>query len=134
MFRVYCDNKGCGKDMEPLLNVETNEVECTECGRDIKSIHKFTNTQMKSFGQIKRDQKAKQAFSVQCKTCMKDNPPKLGEGDKILCGVCGVYLDYLTAPYAHAVREFLKSRQTKNQTTVEIPSVNVSPKVIPPVR
>lgn len=134
MFRIYCDNKGCGRDMEPLLNVETNSVECTECGREVKSVHQFTKTQMKSLGQIKRDNKVKEAFSVQCKTCVKENAPILGPNQEILCSVCNAHLDYLTAPYAHAVREFLQSRKKQNQTTVQIPAVNVAPKVVPPVK
>lgn len=133
MFRIYCDNKGCGKDMEPLLNINTNDVECTECGRAIKSITSFTKSQMKSIGQIKRDEKAKQAFSVQCRSCMKESAPKLGDKNEIRCSVCNHHLDYLSAPYAHAVREFLLTRQ-KNPATISVASVNVASKVTSPIK
>jgi hypothetical protein len=128
MFRIYCDNKGCGKDMEPLLNVNTNDVECVECGRSIKSITSFTKSQMKSIGQIKRDEKVKQAFSVQCRSCMKESTPKLGDKNELRCSICNNHLDYLSAPYAHAVRENLLRKQ-KNIATVSVASVNVAPKV-----
>jgi hypothetical protein len=113
MFKIYCDNKGCGKDMEPLLNVETNDVECTECGRTINCVSKFTKTQMKVLGQIKRDQKAKQAYSVQCRFCSKESPPALDENDNICCSLCNKTLDYLAAPYVHAVKQLLLSRRQK---------------------
>jgi ribosomal protein L34E len=128
MFRIYCDNKGCGKDMEPLLNVNTGDVECTECGRAIKSITSFTKSQMKAIGQVKRDEKVKQAFSVQCRSCMKESAPKLGSKKEIRCSICDSHLDYLSAPYTHAVREFLLTRQ-KNPATVSVSPVNVVPKV-----
>jgi len=122
-FLTYCDNKGCSKQQEPLLNLETNEVECTECGKSIKSITVFAKAQMKGLGQIKRDEQKKQAFSVQCRFCKKENAPKLDQDKKILCSVCNKHLDYLTAPYAHAVRQFLLSKSSKVET-----------KAIPPVK
>ena len=121
-FLTFCDNKGCGKQMMPLLNLETNNVECTECSRPINSITSFAKTQMKSLGQVKRDEQKKQAFAVQCRFCKKENAPKLGSENEILCSICGKHLDYLTAPYVHAVRQFLLSRKGKAET-----------KAIPPV-
>lgn len=106
MFRVYCDNKSCGKDQAPVLNLETNEVECTECGQNIKSITPFAKSQMKSLGQIKRDSKKEKAFAVQCKYCKKTAPPKI-VNDKVVCSLCDKHLDYLATSFVNVIKSNL---------------------------
>lgn len=110
MFRVYCDNKGCGKDQAPVLNLETNEVECTECGQNIKSITLFAKNQMKSLGQIKRDSKREKAFAVQCKYCKKAAPPKVVD-EKVVCSLCDKHLDYLAASFVNVIKDKLGKKQ-----------------------
>lgn len=107
-FMICCDNKGCGKSMEPLLNLETNNVECAECGKVINSVTSFTKTQMKSLGQIKKDDKKQQAFSVQCKSCKKSSVPLI-DGENILCMLCKNKLD-ISVPYANLIREKFKNK------------------------
>lgn|SRR5690554_2407285 len=106
-FRIYCDNKGCRKEQEPLLNIETNEVECTECGKDIKSVSYFIKVQMKSLGQVKKDEKRSQAFATKCKFCSKTAPPVV-KSDKIHCSLCDEHLDYLSAPFANVIKQNIK--------------------------
>jgi hypothetical protein len=110
-FRTYCSNKGCGKDNEPLLNTSTNEVECSECGKPITNITSFAKAQMKTLGQIKRDSKKGQAFSIECTFCKKSSPPKIDPNtERIVCAFCNSYLDYLSAPFVQIVKEFLKKK------------------------
>jgi uncharacterized Zn finger protein (UPF0148 family) len=104
-FRTYCDNKGCGKDQEPLLNLDTNEVECTECRKEIKSITSFAKSQMKNLGQIKRIEKSQQAFSVQCNFCNKSSPPKINKDGQVICSVCEKHLNNLSAPYVNLIKQ-----------------------------
>jgi len=108
-FSVYCDNKGCGKNTEPLLNLETNEAECVDCGGVIKSITSFAKIQLKSLGQIKRDDKKQQAFSVQCKACKKAAVPEINSEGTILCSLCKCKLD-ISGPYANLIRERFKNK------------------------
>lgn len=133
MFRIYCDNKGCNKDMEPLLNLETGKVECTECGGNITNVTSFAIGQMKSMGQVKRDQKVKQAFSVQCKYCTKENGPYLNDKGQICCSACKKHLDYLAAPFAHMLKQQLETRKN-NTGDISVSVSNVTPKINTPVR
>ena len=52
-FLVYCNNKGCGKEQEPLLDVSDNEAYCSECGGKV-NVTVFAKSQMKALGQVKR--------------------------------------------------------------------------------
>lgn len=106
-FSIQCDNKGCGKYQEPKLNLETNDVECADCGQPIKSVTSFAKNQMKSLGQIKRAEQTQQAFSVQCANCKKSAPPVLS-GKDILCAICKKELS-VSAPYAAILREKFKN-------------------------
>ncbi len=105
-FMIYCNNKGCGKNTEPLLNIETNEAECVECGAIINSVTSFAKTQMKTMGQIKRDDKKQQAFSVQCKFCKKSVLPEVN-GKIVLCSLCKNELN-ISIHYANLIKDKLK--------------------------
>ncbi|SRR5260221_5751813 len=105
-FSINCPNKGCGKYTEPLLNTETNEAECSDCG-GIINITIFAKSQMKSLGQIKRDGKKQQAFSVQCKNCKKSSVPIVNSESVVLCSLCKTKLD-ISEPYANLIREKFK--------------------------
>lgn len=110
-FLVYCDNKGCGKDQEPTLDVHSNEVYCSECGKTIKSITDFAKRQMKVLGQIKRESKKQQAFSVKCGVCKKENPPKINQSNEIVCSFCDAVLSDLPKPFQQVIRNFIKSQR-----------------------
>ena len=123
-FNTYCTNRGCMKQMDPVLDKETNEVICTECGKSITSITEFAKRQMISLGQIRRASVKKQAWSVKCTACKKEGPPKLnkeGERDKknqpvikLLCQYCEVELTDLNRPFAETRRgrtRLLESRR-----------------------
>lgn len=110
-FLVYCDNKGCGKDQEPVLDVNTGEVFCTECGKTIKTVTEFAKRQMKALGQVKRAVKKQQAFSVKCNACNRENPPKIGEKNKIVCSFCDAELTDLPKPFQQVIRNFIRAQR-----------------------
>lgn len=103
MFLIYCNNKSCGRDQEALLDTETNEVECAECGRAIAGITSFTKIQMKTIGQIKRAGSSKQAFATKCPTCRKESAPKV-MGSKVGCGLCSAELTHLSPAFVQMLK------------------------------
>lgn len=111
-FLIYCDNKGCGKDQEPVLDVETGEVMCTECGKSIKNVTEFTKKTMRSLGQIKRSERKQQAFSVKCTSCNKENPPKINEKNLIVCSFCNNELKQIPKPFQQVIRNFFRSQKS----------------------
>lgn len=110
-FLIYCDNKGCGKDQEPVLDIETDQVLCSECGKAIKSVTQFAKNTMKTLGQIKRQGKKQQAFAVKCLKCNKENPPKINEENQIVCGFCNAELSHLPKPFQQVIRNFFKAQK-----------------------
>lgn len=107
MFRVYCSNKGCNKEMMPLLNLETNEVECTECNKPT-TVTEFAKKSMKSMGQIKRIEKSQQPFSVECKKCKKILTPKIDKNNDLACAGCATVYDNISPPFANLIRQKIK--------------------------
>lgn len=106
MFLMYCDNKGCGKENEPLLDVASDKVHCSTCGKVIEGVTSFTKVSMKSIGQVKRTIKTQTAYSVLCEGCKESNQPLL-EKNKLICPSCKKSHDNMSAPYAHAMKQFL---------------------------
>lgn len=106
-FQTYCNNKGCNKEQEPLLNLDTNEVECSICGKSISTITPFAKAQMKTIGQIKRKVKGSQAFSVECKQCKKTATPKIVKG-KAVCVHCDSVMDHLSDPFVAILKNYVK--------------------------
>lgn len=111
-FRVFCDQKGCRKEMFPVIDKQ-GKVYCTECDAEISNVTQFMKNQMVSLGQVKREQKKQQAFSVKCNSCLKENPPVLKKNE-LFCSSCGADMKHLPAPFAHGIKEFLKSQGTRN--------------------
>lgn len=109
-FLLQCDNKGCFEQMEPNLDVETDEVFCSKCGKEIKNVTVFAKRQMKTLGQTMKNQKSSRAFAVQCKYCKKTDQPKVDAASKINCGSCGKHLDYLPAPFAYTILQNIKAK------------------------
>jgi len=105
-FRMFCNVKGCYKEMEPVLDKETNDVYCIECNSVINNITEFAKTQMKSIGQIKKNTTTKKAFSVQCSNCKKEGTPILND-NKLLCMFCNVECKNISKPFASSLKEML---------------------------
>ena len=107
-FTIYCNNKGCGKEQQPFLDVASNDVYCAECGKVIPEVTIFTKNQMKAMGQVKRVQKTQTAFAVECQQCKRQQQPKVIKG-KLTCPQCGDEHKHLDKPYAYAIKQFLNA-------------------------
>lgn len=105
-FVMYCSNKGCGKETEPLLDLSSDEVFCSNCGKAIEAVTSFAKTSMKTLGQIKRAAKAQQAFSVVCANCKHQAQPKL-ESNLLVCPHCSRAHQNLAAPYVAVIKQYL---------------------------
>ena len=98
---MCCSNKGCHEQMEPLLDVEADEVICSVCNKPIQATY-FMKVQLKSLGQIKKNVVVKTAFSVECQYCKQTAAPNV-KNRKIYCSRCGEHLDYLSAPFVQSI-------------------------------
>lgn len=107
-FVIFCDQKGCGKENEPLLDVESDSVICSLCGKVIESVTSFTKVSMRSMGQIKRVNKVQIVFPVTCAHCTKIGQPKLVKNN-LVCAFCTKIHEHLAGPYAHAIKVFLQT-------------------------
>lgn len=103
---MSCTNKGCGKIMEPYLDVKEDKVYCSLCDKELQNITYFVKVQMKSLKQFR--QKQNKPFSVICKKCKKEDRPKL-VGQDIVCSGCNKLLDHLSEPFKIVLREKLKT-------------------------
>lgn len=105
-FSLNCNNKGCGKFMDPYLDPSNNKVYCSICDKEISNLTSFAKSQMKSNKQFK--QKTSASFSVKCDKCGKEDRPKLVNGD-IQCISCGGPLISLSGPFRTMLKEKLKT-------------------------
>lgn len=101
-FNLTCNNKGCGKTQESVLDVRSNEVHCSECGNIISGVSHFTKSQMKTLGQIKRP--AKSAYAVKCDKCKNEALPKLDANNSLICSCCSSQLKNVSAPFAMLIK------------------------------
>jgi hypothetical protein len=108
---ITCDNKGCFQSVEPLLNVSTNEVICTNCGKPINSVTHFMKIQLKTLGQTMKKQETNKAYSVFCSKCGNNSQPFVARDGTICCSNrnCGAPITNLSAPMAHMIRTMLGS-------------------------
>lgn len=83
---IACNNKGCLKTSEALLNPQTMEVICQECGRPITNVTESMRRTLKSFGQVVREDK--KAFMMACKNCKANREVVLNEKNETICGIC----------------------------------------------
>ena len=109
-FSIFCDNKGCGERMEPILDINTNEAICTECNKPIKSVTQFTKSQMRALGQVKRAIESRQAFVVECTFCRTKASPTIKD-KKIYCSGCGKHMDNLSAPFVQSLLQNVSSSE-----------------------
>lgn len=104
MFLIQCDNKGCGKSSQAVIDTTDNEVYCAECDKSIKNVTIFSKNQLKNLRQIRRPKK--EAFSVKCASCSTEATPKL-ISDKLLCAKCGVELINIPKPFQILIKQSL---------------------------
>jgi hypothetical protein len=87
MFALRCVAKDCHKLTDPLLDVDTNEVICGDCGSIIPNVTSFYKKQLADFKRIKKPTKNGKAFTVFCKACKSQDVPTLKES-KGFCSKC----------------------------------------------
>lgn len=85
---ISCDNKGCLKMSNALLNKETKEVICAECQNPVNSVTENMKRVLLSTGQIVRDEERK-AFTMACRTCNANRQVVLDDKDNTVCNICG---------------------------------------------
>ena len=83
---IMCDNKSCHKQSNALLNPETLEVICQECGKPIENVSDAMKRTLKSFGQIIRE--SKKAFMLACPKCKANREVVLDENNNNICKNC----------------------------------------------
>jgi transcription elongation factor Elf1 len=120
-FRCFCDNKGCGKEMRPVVDKATMIAYCTECGKAINNISIFMRRQMVSHDQVRRDEKKKLPWAVKCTACNKEGPPELSKdmtmagrtttSNTLVCSFCGKELTTLAKPFAEMIKVNLKAQK-----------------------
>ena len=85
---IVCDNKGCMKTTEALLDVDKNEVICQECGQAITNISAIMKKTLKTTGNIVRSAH-KKAFMMGCKQCQANREVVLDASTNTVCKMCG---------------------------------------------
>lgn len=95
MFLINCDNKGCGKSTQAVINLEDNQVYCVACGKVISNVTVFTKNQLKNLKQIKRQ---KETFASRCHACGHEAMPKL-VADELRCTKCNTHLVKIPKPF-----------------------------------
>lgn len=112
-FTTFCDNDGCRKEMQPVVDKDTLVAYCTECGEPINTVSEFMRRQMVAFGLVRKLDKKKVAYSVKCGNCGKEGAPELTTDkkgvEKLCCGYCGHELDTLAKPFAEMVKTNLRA-------------------------
>src|ERR1039457_4598092 len=103
-FAINCNNRGCNKMQEPLLDTRDNKVYCSDCNKEINNVSSFAKTQMKSLGQVKRPDKA---LAIECQSCHKAGTPAL-EKDKLVCSWCGKDHTKISKSFEIIIRDFIK--------------------------
>jgi len=84
---IACNNRGCLNQSSALLDKDTGEVVCQECGEVIKGISDFMKRTLKDAGQVIRTN-VKRAYMVGCSSCKANREPVYNEDNKIVCKVC----------------------------------------------
>jgi|SRR5271157_1336846 len=101
--------------MRPVVNKETLEAYCTECGKTINNISIFMRRQMRDLGQIQRNEKKRLAWSVKCNHCQQEGPPELDKaGEILICSFCKKTLDQLARPFAQMIKVNLQAQRRAN--------------------
>lgn len=83
---ITCNNQGCFKQSDALLNPETLEVICQECHKSITNVSESMKRVLKSSGQIVRQNK--RAFTLECRACRANREVVVDQNNNTLCKVC----------------------------------------------
>jgi len=83
---VTCNNKGCMKSSDALLDPKTGEVICQECGQPITNISESMKRTLKSFGQVVRAER--KAFMMACPSCRANREVVMTQDDETVCKDC----------------------------------------------
>jgi len=70
-----------------LLDTNTLEVVCQDCGDNIANVAESMKRTLKSFGQIIRDNSRK-AFMMACRNCNANREIVLDHDDNTVCSIC----------------------------------------------
>lgn len=106
-FLIYCTNKGCGEQVEPLLDTSSDEVYCTSCNKVMLGVTHFAKVQMKALGQVKKAVKQTTPFQITCPGCKQRGTPNVKNG--VTCSSCGINLeDKISKPILHALKQSLQ--------------------------
>jgi ribosomal protein L34E len=103
---LNCNNKGCGKSNEHVLDPLDNQVYCADCGNVINGISHFTKTQLKALKQIKKP--IKSAYAVRCPKCKNEQLPKLDAKNNLVCPSCNQPSTNVSKPFELLIREEIK--------------------------
>lgn len=83
---VNCNNKGCMQASNALLDVDSMEVICQECGKPITNLAETMKRALKSFGQIVRTER--KAFMLACNACKANREVVMTQDNKTICKTC----------------------------------------------
>lgn len=83
---ITCNNKGCLKASNAVLNPQTLEVICLECDKPITNISEAMKRALKSFGQVIREER--KAFLMACNNCKANREVVLNQDDETVCKIC----------------------------------------------
>lgn len=86
-FTLQCLNKECRKLTEPLLDLETNDVVCSDCGAVIPNITDFVKRQLKFEKKIKSASKKGASFGLKCGSCDNNDTPVFKK-NALWCSKC----------------------------------------------
>jgi len=104
MATLTCTNKGCYKmTSDSLLDKESNEIICSECGNPIVGISEFTKRSMLGLGKV-RSKHTQKAYSVECKKCTRVGQP-IEEDGKFVCFHCKEPLE-LTSYFIKMLKDY----------------------------
>ena len=104
-FQINCNNKGCGKMQQPVLDLKDNQVYCSECDNIINNVPIFTKNQMKSLGQTRKPQKS--AYAVKCNKCKQETLPKI-DNNNLICAYCNSPHTNISKPFEILIRKAIK--------------------------
>lgn len=109
MFLINCDNKGCHKASQAVIDLSDNQVYCVECGNTIKNITPFAKNQLKNLGQTKKPKK--EGFQVKCEKCKKEGMPKLSSSNELICFDCNNVLNNVPKPFELVIKQAIQNNK-----------------------
>lgn len=110
VFRCYCDNENCHKEMNPVVDKNTLVAYCTICNQPINSLNIFIRRQMAYDGQIVKQEIKKSAWALKCGKCTKIATPIEQDG-KLCCAFCKEVLQNVNPVSEKLIKQYLKSKK-----------------------